>query len=157
MNRRFALIVGLIILMTTLACNFVNAIKPRATEVSRTEVPGTVPSGLKVSITMAEDVEANTKNPVHSTNTYNPKATFHAVVTIENAPEGTKFEAVWYARDVGKASSPNTKIDSAVVTTGGSRNIDFSLQPNEQWPAGTYSVEIYVNGVKESEASFSVQ
>ncbi len=115
------------------------------------------PSGVIASVTMAEDAKADTKEPINPTVVFKPSSTFHAIVAIQNAPANTKFGATWYTVDVGSAAPPNNKIDSTELTTDGSRNIDFTLQPNTTWPVGTYRVEITVNGVLDTVKTFSVQ
>jgi hypothetical protein len=115
------------------------------------------PSGIVAKVTLAEDVKGELAEPVNPTGVFKPGATFHAIVTINNAKAATKFRAVWYVVDVGSAALPDTLIDQAEVTTEGSRNLDFFLQPAQTWPVGTYRVEIFVNEVLEQVVSFSVK
>ncbi len=118
---------------------------------------GPRPSGYISAVTMAEDVKGEDKAPVNPTIVFKPTAAFHAVVATQNAPANTTFKASWYVTDVGSAAAPNTLIDATELTTDGSRNIDFSLKPKTQWPAGTYRVEVFVNGVLDTVKSFSVK
>lgn len=113
-------------------------------------------SGYINSVTMAQSTQGANKDPVNPTTTFAPSATFHAVVRIQNAPANTNFKATWYAVNVGTAAAPNTKIDETQVTTDGTRNIDFTLSPTTFWPAGTYRVEIFVNGVLDTVRTFTV-
>lgn len=114
------------------------------------------PSGLVASVTMATGTQGDNKDPVNPTTVFGPSATFHAVVRTNNAPANTKYGATWYAVDVGSAASPNTLIDQTELSTDGTRNIDFTLSPRTTWPAGTYRVEIYVNGVLDTVKTFTV-
>ncbi len=117
---------------------------------------GSSTTNLISSVTMARDTQGDNKDPVNPTTVFAPNAVFHAVVAIKNAPANTKFTAAWYVTDVGSAAAPNTLIDSTDLTTGGTRNLDFTLSPNNQWPAGTYRVEISINGTRVTTANFSV-
>lgn len=129
--------------------------KPTTAASSSSAVPK--PSGYVNSVTMAEGVQGDTRDPVNPTVVFKPSATFHAVVRTQNAPANTKFKAAWYVVDVGNAASPNSLIDETNLTTDGSRNIDFSLAPQATWPVGTYRVEISVNGVLDTVKTFNVK
>lgn len=108
---------------------------------------------------MAEGTEGDNFDPVGVTETYAPdQGDFHAVVSISNAPSDTKLKVVWTAIDVGDAAEPNTKIEETEVMVDGSRNIDFTLTPNQEtWPAGTYKVDIYLNDKLDRTLNFSVE
>jgi len=99
---------------------------------------GSQPSGYITQVVMAKDTQGDNKDPVNPTEVFASSATFHAVVSIQDAPA-------------------NSLIDSTDLTTDGSRNIDFTLKPNSKWPAGTYRVEISVNGVVDTVKTFSVK
>ena len=115
------------------------------------------PSGFIGSVTMAEDTKADTKEPVNPTIVFKSTSVFHAVTALLNAPANTKFSATWYVVDVGNAAPPGSQIESTDVSTGGSRNIDFTLSPATIWPAGSYRVEISVNGVVDTVKNFTVK
>lgn len=116
------------------------------------------PSGLITTLTLARGTEGETKNPVDVTTTFGASDTIHAVATIQNAPQGTVFKAVWWAVTIpADPTACNMKITEYEITTEGTRNIDFSLTPDSSWPAGTYKVEIYVNGALDQVAHYSVQ
>ena len=106
---------------------------------------------------MAQDVQGDAKDPVNPTREFTANSVFHAVVAIEDAPDNTKFKAVWYATDVGSAASCNTLIDSFELASDGTRNLDFNLTPSSQWPPGLFRVEIYVNSEPDSVVDFTVR
>jgi hypothetical protein len=126
-----------------------------------TTVPPTVavpkPSGYVNTVTMAEGVQGDTKEPSNPTVVFKPSATFHAIVRTQNAPANTKFKASWYAVDIGSAAPPNSLIDETELATDGSRNIDFTLAPQTVWPVGAYRIEIAVNGVLDTVKTFNVK
>lgn len=113
-------------------------------------------SGIVSNVTMALGTKGDTKDPVNPTLVFQPSSAFHAVVAIQNAPKNTKFKAAWFATDVGSAADCNTAIDDTEFSADGTRNIDFTLTPSTTWPAGTYRVEIYVNGNLDRVVNFSV-
>ena len=115
------------------------------------------PSGIIGSVTMSENAKSDTKEPVNPTVVFKPTSVFHAVTALLNAPANTKFSATWYVVDVGSAAPLNSLIESTDVSTGGSRNIDFTLSPATTWPTGSYRVEISVNGVVDTVKNFSVK
>ena len=107
---------------------------------------------------MAEDVQGDNFEPVGVTETYTAdQSTFHAVVTVANAPSDTVVKAVWVAVDVGDVAPPNTEIDQTEVEVEGSRNVDFTLTSDSgQWPPGTYKVDIYLNDELDRTLNFTV-
>jgi hypothetical protein len=49
------------------------------------------------------------------TTTYTSEATFYAIVTLANAPDGTTLKASWYAVNA-EGTEPNFLIDEASIT-----------------------------------------
>ncbi len=96
-------------------------------------------------IILAKGVTGDAIDPVDPTTVFAPADTIHAVVKIADAPSGTRFKIVWLVDDVGDAAEPNTHIADYELQAEGSRNLDFTLSPNNEWPAGRYRAEIYVN------------
>lgn len=114
------------------------------------------PSGIVTNVTMARGVLGDAKDPANPTLVFPPEAIFHAIVAIKNAQADTGLKASWFATDVGSAADCNTPIDSTSLSTDGTRNIDFSLTPNDKWPVGSYRVEIYVNNNLDRVVEFTV-
>lgn len=175
MNTVRYFLVGLVIFLVLTACGFSfslgstqevstpqpagggNSNSGKAVEATL-PVDHSSPGTVVTSVTMAEDTQGEDKTPVNPTSTFKQTDTFHAVTAIKDAPTNTTFKSTWYVVDVGQAASPNTEIDSIEVVTEGTRNIDFTLSPpKNNWPTGTYRVEIYMDGKKVTEESFSVQ
>ncbi len=115
------------------------------------------PSGYISSVTMAQGTKGDGKEPVNPGTVFQAKSVFHAVVAVNNAPKNSKVTATWYAVDVGGAVAPNTMIDSADLTTDGTRNIDFTLSPASTWPVGAYRADILFNGVLDQSVNFTVK
>jgi len=114
-------------------------------------------SSVIQSVTMAKKVEADSMNPVETGSQFAPTETLHTVVAIDNAPMGTRFKAEWIAVDIGDPAACNTKIAEYEIVTEGTRNIDFSLSPEPSWPAGSYKIQILINGVLDREENYTVK
>ena len=97
---------------------------------------------------LAKDVKGDGFEPVDPTSTFPPdQPVINLVVSVANAPEGTKVKTVWTAVDVGDAAPANTKIDEVEVTLDASGNAHFtmSVPSSGAWPVGKYKVEVYLN------------
>lgn len=119
--------------------------------------PNYKPPLVATKITMAEDVKGTELEAVNATRIFKTSSTFHAVVTLSNAPSNTKVKAVWFAQDVGSAEPCNSRLSEYELTASGSRNVDFNYRPPSKWPAGLYRVEIYVNDNLNIDVDFRVQ
>jgi hypothetical protein len=82
--------------------------------------------------------------------------TFYCVVKVENAPEDTTLKAVWTALDV-EGIEPNFLISEFELTTESESEFTFNLENDQLWPAGTYKVDIYLDGTLEETLEFSVE
>lgn len=86
---------------------------------------------------------------VDPTSTFEPTDTFHAVVTVSNAPDGTKLRFVWFYGD--------QRLDATDFTVEDGKNVvNATLTNDNEWPAGDYTVEIYLNDKLDRTLSFSV-
>lgn len=80
----------------------------------------------------------------------------YAIATVANAPSGTQLKAVITAIDTNNAQPPNTQAGQPVQTTmEGSQNIAFHWN-YPSLPAGTYKVDVYLNGTLNNTQNFSV-
>jgi hypothetical protein len=122
-----------------------------------TGVPQGSSSGIITEVVLAAGVEGEEVNPVNPTTIFNSNSTIHTVVNIKDAPVGTNFTAEFYVIDVGDAADPNSLFSSIDLPADGTRNLDFSLTPTASWPAGTYRVDILVNGVLDQSLEYTVQ
>ena len=99
---------------------------------------------------MARDAEGN-----DPTTTFAPEDTFYCLVTLANAPDDTTVRAVWTAVEV-EGTNPNTVIDESTVDSG-SGTLEFNLTNSNLWPAGSYTVELYLNDKLDRTIEFEVQ
>jgi hypothetical protein len=107
-------------------------------------------------LTMAEDVNPSTFEPINATRQFKPTSNFHAIVELENTPANSKIKAVWYALDTGGAEACNSRLNETEITTSGARAW-FNYKPPDKYPNGIYKVEIYVNGNLNNDVDFRVQ
>jgi hypothetical protein len=127
--------------------------------------PGFCPANLATpaksavisAVTMAKNVEGDNKTPVDPTNEFSAADTLHTVVSIVDAPLGTRFKAEWIVVDIGDPSTCNTKIADYEIVTEGTRNIDFSLDPEPSWPVGSYKIELSINGVLDRVENYTIK
>jgi hypothetical protein len=127
------------------------------TDGSRSASQKPVSSGFITKVVLAKDSDPVYAKPINPTTVFTSSSVIHAVIEIKNAPANTKFTASWYVVDDGGADSPNTFITSTDLTADGTRDMDFTLTPTSTWPAGTYRVDISVNGQLDQSATYTVK
>jgi hypothetical protein len=133
-NLRPILYALIVLLLASLACSAGN----------------TTPSAT--NFYMATD-EAGT----NKTTTFSPNDDFYVFFDVANIEPGTTFQSRWYALNV-EGQDPNTPFQTIDYTyEEGIGNIYFQLTNDQGWPAGSYKVEVYMEGTKVGEQTFSVQ
>ncbi len=109
---------------------------------------GTKPAFIQ-DVVLAQDTQGNNFTPVNATHSFAPdQPTFHAIVTLKEAPPNLTLTAKWYLlQAVG--FQPNTKLNESEFTIkNSSGNNDLALKRQENlkvWPPGSYCVEIYAD------------
>jgi hypothetical protein len=165
-NKISLLVVALVLFTVACMCTGTSAIptvQPAASSApAATSAPAggsqPVSSGFITDVVMAKNTQGAAKDPVDPTTVFTPTSVIHAVVQTKDAPANTKFTAEFYVVDVGTAASPNTLITSTDLTVDGTHNIDFTLTPTtSNWPAGSYRVDISVNGTLDTSVTYTVQ
>ena len=128
------------------------AVPPTATEAVAT------PSEVITQAVMADDTTCDLKDPGGISDTFPAaQSIFHAVVTIANAPTDTQVKVEWMVVDDGNPSDANSKVTEFELTADGSRNLDFTFEPNSgSLPPGQYRADVYLNGVLNQSLDFSV-
>jgi hypothetical protein len=99
---------------------------------------------------MARDYEGD-----QPTTVFAPDEVFYCVVDLANAPDDTTVKASWTAVQA-EGVTPDTFIDETELTSG-SADLHFQLSNNNLWPAGTYKVDLYLNGELDRTLTFEVQ
>jgi hypothetical protein len=82
--------------------------------------------------------------------------TIHCVTTLKEAKSGTQMKFAWWIVDA--EGSQNQKIKEIDYKTRPLENVIHGhLTLPQDWPAGKYKVEVYVNGNLDKTAFFSVK
>ncbi len=119
---------------------------------------GITPDFIK-QVVLAKDVSGANFDPVDITAQYtSDQKIFHAITTLENAPNNTTLRAIWYLVNAA-GYAPNSKIAATEMSNsdGGSHTVDLQLKPKgEKWPIGAYCVEIYVDNTLALSKTFNV-
>ncbi len=114
---------------------------------------------LSGELTMSNFRTAKDQEGTQPTTTFAPGDTIYAVMDLSNAPKGTVVSSKWYAVNA-EGVDPNTELDTADITTDQelfTGNLYFYFPPATTWPAGSYKVEIYLNGTLKETLEYSVQ
>lgn len=91
------------------------------------------------------------------TTTFSPTDNpIHYVVTLSNAPDGTRVKVIWTAVDAGDGQIKDQKLDESELTSG-SGVLNFTLASQQPWPIGKYKVDLYLNDKLDRSADFVVQ
>jgi hypothetical protein len=85
--------------------------------------------------------------------TFAPKDTIYASVTTANTPSGAQLAAKW-------SYQTGQRVDSTareVAGNGSSAVTEFHVSKPGGWPAGKYTVEIFLNGTSAGKQEFEVK
>jgi hypothetical protein len=89
------------------------------------------------------------------TTSFTPDQDFFVFFAVNNVAVGTPFQSQWFYLDGDDPNTPFHSIDYAREV--GVDTIYFQLTSTDPWPAGNFRVDVYMNGTKVGEQSFSVQ
>jgi hypothetical protein len=89
------------------------------------------------------------------TEVFTPNETFYLVVALANAPDDTVLKATWIAAQV-EGVEPGFVIDEVEITTG-QPVVTFDLSNDNLWPAGSYRVDLFLNGEMDQSLNFEVR
>ncbi len=144
----------ILLALTTLVTSMLACAIPTLPFTVQITVPTPGPTALPISdIRMTTD-ETGTTQAV----TYSPKQSFVVFLDLSGIQIGSVIEAKWYSVNI-VGVTPNTLINvSDYAYEAGVQTFHFKLNATGggQWPAGSYKVEIYLNGVKAREVPFYV-
>ena len=113
--------------------------------------------GGELSLTNARmSTDSDGKNV---TTTFSSTDVFYVVADLANAPTGTKVDAKWIAVDIPgeQANSVFKEMNYVTDTDNFSGIVYFELSNDSGWPAGSYKVELYLNGALAQSLDFTVQ
>jgi hypothetical protein len=96
---------------------------------------------------------------VNPTSSFSSSDVFYAVADLDNAPSGTAVVAKWIAVNI-EGEEPGSVFQEQTLDISEesfSGTIYFQLSNDSGWPAGTYKVELYLNGTLSQSIEFGVQ
>lgn len=124
---------------------------------SSAEAPtgGARSTGTIKDVLMAKDDGKG--GPGDPADTFGPAdKTIHCVVELAEPKPNTKIRYSWWVVEAGETK--NEKIDEFdYTTTPQDRIVHSHLTVPNDWPPGSYKVDVYVNGNLEQTASFKVE
>jgi len=109
-------------------------------------------------VTMALGTDSQSK-PVSPTSVFQSDTPeIYCSVLVSNASAGTELLSEWYYVSGEWQGVTNRLIGSVPFVAQGTQYVSLSLTvPAEGWPAGQYQVKLYLNGVLQEAAPFSVE
>jgi hypothetical protein len=108
------------------------------------------PSVAVVAVTLGKGVGTD-KRVTTPSDTFAPTDTIYASVDTSSTAAGASLSARWTYQD-GQTVHEETQ----PISPSGDATTEFHVAKPDGWPAGSYSVEILVNGVSARKASFKV-
>ncbi len=99
---------------------------------------------------LSTDEEGNNRTTVFSAND-----TFNLFLELKNAPDDTALKVSWIAVNA-EGQDPNSVIYETDYTSSDD-TIRFYLSNDAAWPAGSYKVDVYLNGTLDRSLTFEVQ
>jgi hypothetical protein len=108
---------------------------------------------------LAREVEDRFE-PVKS---FKPDDTFAVLVFLSEPKIGTKLKAVWAIVDAGGQQDKKILEKTVEITPEAIKGVEepnrinFSLTPNEPFPAGDYKVDIYLNNELAKTVEFNIK
>jgi hypothetical protein len=123
---------------------------PEPTAMPTVEVPTPVPAARLDKITVTKSVNAD-KSPGEAAASFGKKDTVYVSFWVADAPAGTELKARW-------SDPKGTQLteDKVVTDKAGSGYSEFHAAKKSGWAAGTYKVDLFLNGQPAGSASFTV-
>jgi hypothetical protein len=148
-----------LILFVVLACNLgkksnVNVSTNRNSNSNSSESSDTGSGQFIQDIHMAKDKNGS---PGDETSSFSPdEHTVHCVVKLKEAKSGTQMRFSWWI--VEADGTKNQKIKDIDYTTKPLENIVHGhLTLPQDWPAGKYKVQVYVNGDLDKTENYTIE
>ena len=156
MRRHSAWLAAGLLFFAVLACNLSKNTNNSNTSNSKNANTEEVASGSAIKeIHMAKD-DGNGQ-PGEKTNTFEPgDHTIHCAATLNEAKAGTEMRFSWWIVDAD--GTQNKKIKDIDYTTKTLENVIHGhLSLPQDWPKGSYKVQVYVNGNLDKTVPYTVE
>ena len=150
-NKIVILLAVAALLLASLACNAV-AGGDNGNDVDSGDDGFSVTTANITNAHMARDID-----DLDQTNVFSPSdSAFYCFFDLNNAPDSTVVKGVWTLVSA-EGYEANSEIDSAEVT-GSDDTYYFSLDRSaDEWPVGTYKIDLYIDGSLVETLEFEVQ
>ncbi len=115
-------------------------------------------SNLPLPPTVANIRMSTDETGATATSTYTPSQPFFVYMDLSGLNTGNVVEARWYAVNA-QGVDPNLEINRSDYSyEAGKEHVYFQLNPSgNDWPTGSYRVEVYLDSTKVGELAFTVQ
>lgn len=158
MNRKFLLLVPLSsLIIACMTCNTTTTLpspstESAATEAVVTEVPATEAPATEApakgsdtgDILLYSDDGGEAGSKIDSFPTTQHK--LHVKTKVEPLNKGQKVRWVFTALDAGSLQNEEISVLKIDIPTDNVTTVSASLSNDSDWPAGTYKVELYIDG-----------
>jgi len=84
---------------------------------------------------------------------FGTRDTVYASVTTEGAATDARLTATWMFNGTQGIS----EADEMISSSGGTNVSEFHIMKNTRWPAGSYTVDVKLNGVSAGTREFRIQ
>jgi len=154
-NKVMIMLAVVVLLLASLACNAASGGDDTVDTPTTTENDNSGFSVTTANITNAH--LASDESDTQEVDGYSPTDPgFYCYFDLNNAPDSTVVKGVWTLVSAEGYES-NSEIDSAEIT-GGDNTYYFSLGGGvDEWPVGTYKIDLYVDGSWVETIEFEVQ
>lgn len=123
---------------------------PAADTAATTVTPAATP--LRVTDIQLGKGVGSDKRVVTPTTTFGTRDTIYASVTTEGAATDARLTATWMYGDQGVSEA-----DEMLSPAGGTNVSEFHITKATPWPAGSYKVDIKLNGAVVGTREFRIQ
>lgn len=118
-------------------------------------LPTTTTAGTPLRVTdiqLGKGVGAD-KRIVTPTTSFGTRDTVYVSVITDGAANDARLTATWMYNNTQGVSEE----DQMVSSTGGTNVTEFHITKNTPWPAGSYHVEVKLNGESAGRREFQIQ
>lgn len=148
-RTRAALAVTALVTVGIAACGKKDA-EPAADTAATTVTPAAAP--LRVTDIQLGKGVGSDKRIVGPTTTFGTRDTIYVSVTTDGAATDARLTATWMYGEQGVSEA-----DEMLSSPGGASVSEFHISKETPWPAGSYKVDIKMNGAVVGTREFRIQ
>jgi hypothetical protein len=125
---------------------------PAPYEPAPAPAPAPVPAGVEFRDAKLGKAVGADKMVTQAADTFAPKDTVYASVTTAGTAASAAIRALWTFQD-GQVVSDDTQ----TITAGGADTTEFHISKPDGFPAGSYKVELFIDGRSVATRNFTVK